>query len=381
MNLSVFSNNSKKVVTAITLLALVMSSNPFWIFDSAELKDVKVILKNKDEITKMYSLVEADKVNIENAVVNLEGEKKSLALKTVDLSNEICSLESQIGNEEYDPTIKCNSENYSQIKEEKKQVAESIVENEAGNSSKASKGYAYDENGNKMKWMITRYYSPEYNQEYFKYSADRKSNGRVKWAGKFFPENDERRWSAFMADSLVQCGTPFQAKPSPGNFENVVNDLKHACGTPGIMPFKDTAGKTNNYFDESHAHKVIACDYNYISKIVDLWCSTVIKSSTAPNSPEWNNALACRAKLNKEVTFEIEWVGEAKCADAGNAINGAHLDVWVGYGNTALKELAKWNLLNLQQSSYNIWLDGKVTEPRDWLWANVNIYHNWIKKY
>lgn len=364
---------TKKSIAMVLIMAIVLSSNPFGVFDNQETKRVKTILANKETLMSEIVKNASAAGDIDGEISKLQEENNTLNNSIATINSEICGLTSQIGQEDYDPTLKCKNEDVVEVKKEKEEVKAS--------ETVTKKGYGYDENGNKMKWMLTRYYSPSYDQSYFKYSPNRTSDGRVKWAGVFNPTNDNDRWNAFMADSLVQCGTSYTKKPDAKNMSTVLTNLNHSCGTPGITPFVDVNNKTHDYFDDSHAYKTMACDYKYIANIADLGCSPTIKQGTAYQSKEWNSAIACRAKINKEITFKVEGMGEAKCADAGNAINGAHLDLWVGYGNTALTELAKGNIKDIQSSSYNIGLDGKKGDARDGFWANVDIYKNGVKVY
>jgi hypothetical protein len=372
-------NSPKKVISGLLILSIILSSNPFGIFDSKETKKLKLVLQNKETIlSEVIKHASANNETITD-ITQLEKENEGLLSTINTINDEICGLNSQIGNEEIDPTIKCKGEDTQIVNKEKEEVK--INETPIVNNNGKQQKIGYDENGNKMKWMLTRYYSPAYDQDFFKYSAKRKSNGKVAWAGKFLPENDNDRWNAYMADSLVQCGTPYQKKPSDKNLKTTIDNLAHSCGTPGITPFVDVNGKTNDYFSPEHSYKTMACDYQYIAKITDIGCSPTIKSSMVYNSKEWNDAIACRAKINKDIEFDVEGVGKAKCADAGNAINGAHLDVWVGYGNSALTELSKGNMKNLHTTSYDIGLDGKKTTSRDGFWANISIYKNGTKVY
>ena len=138
--------------------------------------------------------------------------------------------------------------------------------------------------------------------------------------------------------------------------------------------------KVSAILKQEDAMKVIACDYQYISEIANLWCNPKIFHSTPKN--EWQERINCRKRLNKELVIDIKGLWKVKCLDAGWMINKAHFDIWTWIWNGALKNLEKQQVWNITKTDYYYDINGKkLDNPKNGLYAEIDIYKNWKKIY
>lgn len=362
-------------------------------------KEIENVIEEKKEIVKEYTKKENESLqDIIKSVLKHKLEKELIENKINQIELNNCWIEKQKNSNKFDKNAKCEDE--AKIKETKEidksnktlKVKEEEEEEEEWFFTKLFHWkiwedipldenwikYWYNEDWEKLKFLITRYFSPDHSQTYFKNTW---KNWKVTFGWNLYPQNEKERWKYFMADWVMQCWTSWVNMPTDKNEKlKVIENIEHSCLVPWISPFEDINWKQKNLLEAKDAEKIIACDYSYIAKITNLGCEPKIYNSTPKE--EWEERIQCRKKLNKEVTINIKWIWEVKCADSGWKINWAHFDLWMWIWDEALKLMEKDTIEWISQTDYFYNIDWKkIDTPIHWIYTDVEIYKNWKKVY
>ena len=324
-------------------------------------KEIKTIVEEKKEILLEYT--KKDNILLKpliEKVFKLKEDTKQLRINLEKIKLNNCWLLKNIDSKHFDKNSACK----------RKIIKKEIIK-------KSTLGYTED--WKKIKFQLTRYFTPEHSQLYFKNTW---KNWKVVFGWKLYPQNEQERWKYFTADWRMQCWTTWiKFSKNKNKKRKDIKIIENSCLSPWITPFVTVNNDKENFIlNQNDAMKVIACDYEYISKIANLWCNPKIFNNT-PKS-EWKERIDCRKRLNKEIVIDIKGLWKVKCLDSGWMINKAHFDIWVWIWDKALNNLEKQQIWNITKTDYYYDINGKkLDNPKNGLYAEIDIYKNWKKIY